>query len=242
MTTQRQARLGSLAWTRGSRGAMTAQERKAFLTAAGTPPPRQAVGRLDLQDLNAPDSELARAAEQLSAGLPPALAAHGHRAWALGALLAARDGHSVDAEAFYVASLLHDAGLSTPTPGVCFTLTGADHVLAAARASADADADPDRADRAAEAITLHLNLGLDPARDPEAAYVQAGSLADLTGARLQHLPPDTLSRLSARHPRHQIRSEVTWRWAAEADAVPSGRAAALRELFIPLVEHAPIPA
>jgi len=58
---------------------------------------------------SAPDSALARLAEEAAADQGPALAGHGYRTWVIGDALALHDGSTLEPELFYVASLLHDS-------------------------------------------------------------------------------------------------------------------------------------
>jgi hypothetical protein len=237
---EQRPRIGTLPWTTATQGCLSAAERQEFLTARPehSQAIRPAAPDLEVKGLTAPDSDLARHTERLHALLPPVLARHGQRAWALGLLLSRVDGQMLNPEVFYVASLLHDAGLARPKPGRCFTLTGADLAFAAGRASGSGRL---VAESVAEAITLHVNLGLNAERDTEPYYIQAGSMADLTAARLAELPRGTLEQLVARYPRNQARTGIADRWRAETRAVPSGRAAAIEQVFLSMIGEARLP-
>ena len=102
---------------------------------------------------------------------------HGYRTWMFGAGLATLDGLMLDMELFYVASLLHDYGLSRAVDGEDFTL----------RSAADSSGAPMR-----PAWRRHRRRGGrcdHGARGPGATverdgalgvYVQAGAMFDLT--------------------------------------------------------------
>ena len=114
---------------------------------------------------------------------PEFLINHCYRTFVWASLLAAHEGRSYDEEMLYIASLLHDTGLSaTASPSVpptCFTLVGVDQVPACATAS---DVAADRWRRAAEAITLHMNLRVTPNDGVEAYLLTFGTQLDAIGA------------------------------------------------------------
>ena len=96
--------------------------------------------------LTPPDSRLARTAEDACREQPPALIGHGYRTWMFGAGLATVDGLTLDPELFYVASLLHDYGLSQPVAGEDFTLRSVGRLQ---RCADDAGMAPATVDQAA---------------------------------------------------------------------------------------------
>lgn len=149
----------------------------------------------------APDSKLAKAAFELAAGLSsPLLLNHAVRTYHFGSVLAARDGLRLDRELLYVASVLHDLGL-TPTyeakPG-SFEWVGAKHARAF---GIDQGMDPRRADLLHDAIALHSSVGVASAREPEIAMVHYGAGVDLFGMRLDEIPPLDLQRMLEEWPR-----------------------------------------
>lgn len=185
----------SLAWRFGCFGV------KEGLRAA-----RVRLGLLRLQDVTepasrVPDSPLAKAAFELAAGLSsPLLLNHAIRTYHFGSILAARDGLRLDRELLYVASALHDLGL-TPTYD---TEPGSFEWVGAKRARAfgiEQGMDPQRADLLHDAIALHSSVGIANAREPEIAMVHYGAGVDLFGMRLDEIPRLDLQRLLEEWPR-----------------------------------------
>ncbi len=129
-------RLGGISWLERTRGALTRAEKRALLGIIARTQGRNIAGRLRLASgrvpdriagidealLAPPDSALAREAEEACREQPAALIGHGHRTWAYGRALATIDRIPIDDELYYVASLLHDAGLVDTVTGEDFTL------------------------------------------------------------------------------------------------------------------------
>jgi hypothetical protein len=126
----------------------------------------------------APDSKLAREAETAAREQGVALAGHGYRTWLLGHALACQDRHVLDPELFYVAALLHDAGIVRVVAGEDFTIRSArvvSEVVARARPddSSLATSLGIRGAHATRAQRRHRSIG----------FVQVGALADLAALR-----------------------------------------------------------
>lgn len=221
-------RLGGIGWTRRTRGALTAAERRRLYVAVARGQAENATGRLKLAVGRAPrraghladppDSAFARDVQEACDEQPGAIVAHSYRTWAFGHALAHLDGHALDAEAFWCASLLHDAGLAQAVAGEDFTLRSA------AAAIACADRHGRDGERIADAITVHATPGIDPQTDGAlGAYVQAGAMLDLGGLRLWDVSERLVDQVTGRHPRGDLLPAVK----AEARAVPDGRFALL---------------
>ncbi len=173
---------------------------------------RRRLGLLRLQDLTedadrVPDSPLAKAAFELAAGLSsPMLLNHAVRTHHFGAILAEREGLRLDRELLYVASVLHDLGL-TPAheaePG-SFEWVGARRARAF---GIEQGMDPQRADLLHDAIALHSSVGIASSREPEIAMVHYGAGLDLFGARLGEIPRLDLERLLEEWPRCGFKTE-----------------------------------
>ena len=58
--------------------------------------------------------------------------------------------------------------------------------------------------------------------------MSARAAVDVIGLRAWQLPPDVITSVVAQHPRSGFKREFRTDWAAEATAVPQGRAAVLR--------------
>jgi hypothetical protein len=173
----------------------------------------------------APDSKLARQAESAATDQGPALAGHGYRTWLVGVALADRDRASLDQEQFYVAALLHDAGMASEVLGEDFTIRSARIVL---DVSARAEAGEATGARLADAVVAHATPGLAAADDPIGYYVQAGAMADLAGLRMWDLPKGYLRAAYTAHPGHGVHRVVPDLIRREARDVPEGRFALLR--------------
>lgn len=229
--------IGSLEWAAATSGNLRNAERLRFLapilrttmqyTAGrlrmllGVRPQR--AGSLDLDRLVLPDSKLvADALRECRETLTPSMQNHSLRTFAFGLALANLDGVHLDLENFYVASLLHDIALETPTANRCFAVVGADRALALAQRAGAEDA---TARAIAEGICMHVTPGVGFERGPIGPMLSAGALLDLAGVRLWDLDPAFARDTEARHPRLAMKRHLTACWSAEARAVPDGRAA-----------------
>ncbi|HLX86835.1 MAG TPA: hypothetical protein VKR22_00035 [Acidimicrobiales bacterium] len=175
---------------------------------------------------SAPDSALTRLAEEAAADQGPALAGHGYRTWLIGAALAAGDKTNLDPELFYVASLLHDAGMIREVAGEDFTIRSAGLILdLCARVP---DLDRGVGPRLADAVVAHASPGLTADEDRLGFYVQWGAMADLAGLRTWDLPRGFLAAAYTAHPRNNVHRVVAELIRREATDVPEGRFALLR--------------
>ena len=162
--------------------------------------------RLPADHFAMPDSALAREATELVRELsPPYLTHHCHRTWAFGVALATQHQRRFDAELLYVASLLHDLGLTETHRGTDpFELRGA----RAARAFCiEHGAAPARADLIHEAIALHTSLGI-PERGPESLYVHLGAGADVFGHHIEEISRATTDVILERWPRLGFKESI----------------------------------
>jgi hypothetical protein len=222
-------RLGGLAWTRRTRGALTRAEQRRLLAAISRTQLAGIAGRIKLVTGRAPraatelpeppDSAFAADVEAACREQSAPVIAHSYRTWCFGNALAALDGHGLEAEQFYAAALLHDFGIDAPVDGEDFTLRSADRLLACAEPHG-VSADP-----AADAVCAHATPGVTVERDGAlATYVQAGALLDLAGLRLWDVAEQTVDEVGRRHPSGGSLVKLV---RAEARAVPKGRFALL---------------
>ncbi len=247
------SRLGGLEWTRRTRGSLTGAERRRLVGAIARAQAENIAGRvklalgrlpagardIDLRDFRPPDSAPAREAEEACREQSAAVAAHGHRTWIFGMALATLDREVLDPELFYVAALLHDAGIETPVPGQDFTLRSAEKAMSCAVAGGLGDS---RAQMVGDAITVHTTPGISADRDGALGYyVQTGATADLAGVRLWDIPRPLVDGAIELHPRHGVKSAVRRLVLDEAAAVPEGRFALLvRCGFVVAIRLAPL--
>jgi hypothetical protein len=242
------SQVGTLEWARRTRGRLSRGERAAMLAQVvriqlATMPARAAsrlglrrreLARVDLRELRVPDSAPAREAEGVAAETQPDwMLAHAHRTYLWGAVLAAHDAIAFDEELFYIASLLHDAGLPDPARGECFTL----------RSAACADLPGltvERRSTVAEAITMHLNASVPLERGAEAHLLSAGAALDVVGLRLWDVDPATRAAVVERHPRPDFKPRITAALREHAVRAPGCRAhTLLRAGFARAVRVAP---
>jgi hypothetical protein len=232
--TERSELPSTCAWAEATGGALDPQQRKLIRRAiargyadifwglASRPLRRPASVAVP----SAPDSKLAREAETAARDQGPTLAGHGYRTWILGHALAAQDRRRVDPELFYVAALLHDAGIVSAVVGEDFTIRSARAVAeVAARVRPE---DPSLATSLADSVVAHTTPGLTADIDPVGFYVQVGALADLAALRRWDLPRGYTRAAYRAHPAHRVHRAVAALISQEARAVPDGRYAMLR--------------
>src|SRR4051812_16344138 len=199
-------RVGGLGWTRRTKGALTSADRRRLLVAIARGQAENVVGQIKLRVGRAPraademphppDSAFAHEVQEACDEQPSAIRAHSYRTWAFGWALAALDGESaaIDPEAWWCATLLHDAGIAHVVQGEDFTLRSAEAAVACA----------DRHGRddgfwIGDAVTAHATPGASVERDGAMApYVQAGALLDLGGLRLWDASPRLLGEVASR--------------------------------------------
>ena len=187
--------------------------------------------RADLERIQPPASATARAATELCAeASSDAIANHAFRTYLWARLLALRDGVTYDDELLYVASVLHDLGLTERFwrrhGSECFSIDGGE----AAREFALAQRWPrGRADALAEALVLHLNVQVRDRQGVEARLLQSGTTLDVTGARLGGIARQTAAAVVARHPRLGLKSEFADWFRKEIAQRPDARLAFLDE-------------
>jgi hypothetical protein len=221
-------------------GALTAQERRQLLRPLVAAHALNAAGRTSmLLRVNSgrrvtgplgrrpmPKSALTRAAAALAQHrLSPALLNHSYRTYAFGSALGELDNLDVDRELLYAAAVLHDIGLSTPTPHVDFT-------RASARAARDLAEQVGLSSTATDtlltAITLHHTPGVSLAHGPVAYLLSAGAGLDVIGLWSWKLPSGVLAEVTSMYPRLGFKREFTAAFRVEAAHIPAGRAAFLR--------------
>jgi hypothetical protein len=181
----------------------------------------------------APDSKLAREAESAARDQGAALAGHGYRTWILGHALARQDRQVLDPELFYVAALLHDAGIVRVVSGEDFTIRSA-RVVSEVVARVRPD-DSSLATSLADSVVAHATPGLSADIDPIGFYVQVGAMADLAALRRWDLPRGYTGTAYRGHPANDVFGVVAALITAEARAVPRGRFAMLRRAGMPLM-------
>jgi hypothetical protein len=230
-------RVGTYEWARETGGSLTRTERRRLIAEIARSYHRLLLDRVRLalgrvpegalavadKPIVAPDSRFAREAEAACAEQPRSVAGHSYRTWIFGTALARFDHRELEPEEFYVASLLHDAGIAEPVPEQDFTIRSAEAALAVAD-RCGIEAGP--ATAIADGICGHFTPGASIAVDgPIAYYVQNGALADLIGVRRPDVAPAVRKHADAEYPRGRAGREIGAMVRAESKAVPDGRVA-----------------
>jgi hypothetical protein len=254
-TTGRMTRPGSLSWSSRTSGQLSDVERRQLLVPLASAHLSNALGRtamllrlnsgrrvdVPVRALHQPSSALTRAAEQQAKErLSPALLNHAYRCYLFGAALASLEQIEVDRELLFAAAMLHDTGLATPVKDVDFTLAS---VRVAHQVSETVGLSDAATETLGNAITLHHSPDVTLADGPVAYLMSAGASLDVIGLRSWQLPSDLLRKATAERPRHGFKREFRALWAAQAKAVPQGRARLLQRYgaFDLAIRLAPFP-
>jgi len=183
-------------------------------------------------DATPPATDLVRAATAWAESVhEPWLLRHGLRTWLFGRLLGQLDGTEADAEALYLACLLHDVGVTdeyripagdSGTACSCFAAHGA-HV--SEQKLLELGASALLASEVADAIGMHLNakVGLDAGGT--ARLVNQGAALDVVGVRASDVGRTVVREVLARHDRAGFAEELLSVVRAENADRPRGRMA-----------------
>lgn len=232
--------IGSLEWARMTGGNLRRNERMRLLAqamllrlAAISARGLHRIGisraeaeRIDLDSIRLPDTRAARDALELcTQALPTFLLNHCVRTYLWGALLARRDKLLYDEELFYVASLLHDLGLTDQYRPegrcACFAMQGAQ----AAQRFAQGHRWPEHRQHAlTDAICLHLNVRVSTAQGMEAHLLHEGASLDVVGARYSQIHGQTRDDVLKRYPRAGFKKGIASLMKEEGKLHPASRA------------------
>ena len=234
------SRVGTIAWSTRTSGQLTGRETRQLLAPLARAHAVNAAGRTAMalrlhsgrraqvsdRALRTPSSVLTKTAEEVAhERLTPTVLNHSYRCFSYGVALAELENIDVDRELLFAAAVLHDTGLSTPVPGVDFTVTSARIALEVAEAVGLSTA---ATETMRSAITLHHSPGVTLADGPEAYLLSAAAGVDVIGMGRWKLPDTTVQAVLSERPRLGFKDDFRARWAAEAAAVPNGRARLLR--------------
>lgn len=166
---------------------------------AGISLPREIAG------VRLPDTVLAQRAVDLAFSVSPAVVwTHVLRTFVFGALVAQAQSMRYDEELFFLASVLHDLGLTAEFRGAeRFEVVGADAADAFLK---DQGVDLDRREIVWDAIALHTSVGIASRKRPEIALVHIGAGVDVLGLELDRLPPALVAETIETLPRHDFKS------------------------------------
>ena len=242
--------VGTLEWARRTHGRLSARDQAELLVQGARRQVRATLVRrrlgaaVDLEAYRAPDTPAAREAEEACReASTPVLEAHCYRTHLWGVAIAGEEGVAYDEEAFYVAALTHDLGLTERYRGhdpeaACFSLDSA--AVARTLLAPHAWAAP-RVDRVAEAITMHLNATVPPSAEPVSYLLQLGAAIDVTGYRLRDIERGTRTAVLARYERRAMKEEFERLMDREVAEHPASRPAFFtkRAGFKRMIERAP---
>lgn len=238
--------IGSIKWAHMSGGSLRKNERLRLLTQAillrlvnmsarslrkfGLS--RTEAACIDLNSIRVPDSRAARDAFELCTETSPTfLVNHCVRTYLWGALLARHKKLHYDEELFYVASLLHDLGLTevcrqNGSCG-CFAAHGAQ---VAQRFSQAHQWPESRQHTLADAICLHLNPRVPKTQGMEAHLLHEGASLDVIGARFNEIHLRTRTEVLERYPRTGFKDGMSSLMKDEAKSRSESRAGFLVDL------------
>jgi hypothetical protein len=151
-----------------------------------------------------PDSVLAQKAVDLAFRVSPAVVwNHVLRTFVFGALVGKAQRLRYDEELFFLASVLHDLGLTAEFRGAeRFEVVGADAADAFLK---DQGVNPERREIIWDAIAFHTSVGIASRKRPEIALVHIGAGVDVIGLELDRLPPAVVAETIEAFPRHDFK-------------------------------------
>jgi len=240
----RRDRLGTAAWVQQGGGRLQPRERIQLLVPLLQSHLRNIIGRAALVlgvhpgrdrsfgglSLTPPTTGLTRDAAELARDtLAGTILQHSHRCYAWGAALASIEGVAFDPEVLFVAAMLHDTGLPTPTLGVDFT---ASSVALAQRFGTEHRVPGATIETVSDAIALHHSPGVTIAAGPEAYLLSAGAALDVFGLRRWDLSTPLVDDVVSRWPRDGFKRQFARLWREETRRVPGGRAQLLRRYAV----------
>lgn len=150
--------------------------------------------------IGAPNTALARKAAYVVQSVhAPAMRNHVHRTWWFAEFLGRKRGLKYDREAVYLASLLHDLGLTTDYSAEHrFEVDGAD---AASKILVANGYPEEKAQLVWDAIALHSSAGIAERKEAEVALVHMGAHVDVMGLWIDEITPSLIDDTLALYPR-----------------------------------------
>ena len=205
------------------------QVKKALHRLGWNPPKAIAIAEIEV-----PDSKIANQATAYAMELnTPSIFNHVLRTYYYGEMLAQTYGWKRDREAFYLAAILHDLGISKrfDSPDQAFELDGAQ----AARNFLLTNGQPDElADLVHEAIAFHTSIGVaDKMSEPEIRLVHIGAGVDVIAYRAEDLHPESIKAVAQELPRLGFKEEVVRVLSQQAERKPHSPIAGLAALGFP---------
>ena len=167
----------------------------------------------------APSTALAAAAhEWLVASSDPHLVGHCERSFQFAAAIARDEDVELDAEVLYIATMLHDLGLSPTCVGPArFEARGANDVR---RWLLSHGMEQVRAEAVWDVIALHATGELARHKSAETAIANRGISVDVRGVVPANLPPEVVRAVLDAHPRAGFPAAMAELLVREVRAVP----------------------
>lgn len=166
---------------------------------------------VDLGALRIPDTHLVKQTEQLVADrYTPVMYAHCQRTWQFAWVVANAFNIHFDEEAFYIACLMHDLGLTEPCchkiADKGFHLLGAEESARFLNGNGVAE---DRIRLVTKAIERHLHPGTSLRNsDPESYLLKIGAHMDVIGSYVHYIESDNLACIHKSYPRTGFNKEI----------------------------------
>lgn len=156
----------------------------------------------------APDSQFARKAAALAEQAhSKVLLNHVHRTWWFAEFIGKKREMKYDRELVYIASVLHDLGLSEEhAADQRFEVDGAD---AASKFLHTREYPKAKTDIVWDAIALHSAADIADRREPEVALVHFGAFVDVMGLRKDEISPQLIDDTIAVYPRLGFKQAFT---------------------------------
>ncbi|NOX49728.1 MAG: hypothetical protein GXP16_04225 [Gammaproteobacteria bacterium] len=161
---------------------------------------------LDFEDVCPPDSyAIVRAIELCRATSPEFLVNHGYRCYCFASAIANKYALTFDHEVVFIASILHDLGLTDHAKGLeSFEIRGAraakSHVL-------ENGIEQTRAELIHEAIALHSSVGIADKGTNEVRLVHFGAGVDVIGFRSEEVSHNLRRAIVTQYPRVQFKQK-----------------------------------
>jgi hypothetical protein len=177
-----------------------------------------------LPPIAVPRDAAAVAAAELNLDASPGyLANHGFRSYAFAAWFGQHESIEFDAGTLWVASVLHDIGLTDAArAGACFEVDGAEAAAAFLRGRGTDEA---TIEVVREAIVLHMQPSVDREAGEIAWLLDAGVSCDVSGRRYEEVDAAFREAVVERFPRLDFKRRFTALIAEEAERKPDCMAA-----------------
>ena len=166
-----------------------------------------------------PDTPIALAARDLAREVSSvALYNHCERTYGFGVVVGEREGFEFDRELLYVASILHDLGLTERFDGPEeFEVEGA---TAAHAFLTERGWDHEKAELVREAITFHTRPANEDHDRKEVRLLTMGAGVDVLGLGIEDVPADVVHAIVEEWPREGLKAELVERFGDQARRKP----------------------